>query len=114
MDYRFPHGNSVEEMKTPEFAEKMKQGPVGIIADRWRCLTPTLSCGRVRWLRAEQKIARLLQRHVRRQVVILNGDYRASADQARETADSQVLPPVRHVAGGRMRRCANHTVFALP
>ncbi len=31
-DYRFPHANSVDEMKTPEFAEKMKQGPVGIMS----------------------------------------------------------------------------------
>jgi len=31
-DYRFPYSNSVDEMKTPEFAEKMKQGPVGIMS----------------------------------------------------------------------------------
>jgi hypothetical protein len=30
-DYRFPHGSSVDDMKTPEFAEKMRQGPVGIM-----------------------------------------------------------------------------------
>jgi hypothetical protein len=30
-DYRFPFSNSVDEMKTPEWDEKMKQGPVGII-----------------------------------------------------------------------------------
>ena len=28
-DYRFPFSNSVEEMKSPAFEEKMKQGPVG-------------------------------------------------------------------------------------
>ena len=26
-DYRFPYSNSVDEMKTPEFEEKMKQVP---------------------------------------------------------------------------------------
>lgn len=31
-DYRFPYSSSVDEMKTPEFAEKMKQGPVGIMS----------------------------------------------------------------------------------
>ena len=31
-DYRFPHGNTVAEMTTPEFVEKMKQGPVGIMS----------------------------------------------------------------------------------
>ena len=31
-DYRFPHGNTVEEMTTPEFVEKMKQGPVGVMS----------------------------------------------------------------------------------
>jgi hypothetical protein len=30
-DYRFPHGITVEEMTAPEFVEKMKQGPVGIM-----------------------------------------------------------------------------------
>src|SRR4051794_27767681 len=33
-DYRFPFSNSVEEMKTPEFEEKMRQGPVGIMSIR--------------------------------------------------------------------------------
>jgi len=28
-DYRFPYSNSTEEMKGPEFTEKMKVGPVG-------------------------------------------------------------------------------------
>jgi len=28
-DYRFPYGNTVKEMETPAFKEKMKQGPVG-------------------------------------------------------------------------------------
>lgn len=31
-DYRFPYSNSTDEMKTPEFAEMMKQGPVGIMS----------------------------------------------------------------------------------
>jgi len=31
-DYRFPFSNSVAEMKTPAFEEKMKQGPVGIVS----------------------------------------------------------------------------------
>lgn len=31
-DYRFPHANTVGEMTTPEFEEKMKQGPVGIMS----------------------------------------------------------------------------------
>jgi len=31
-DYRFPYSNSVDEMKTPAFAEKMKRGPVGIMS----------------------------------------------------------------------------------
>ena len=31
-DYRFPHGNTVAEMTTPEFIDKMKQGPVGIMS----------------------------------------------------------------------------------
>jgi hypothetical protein len=31
-DYRFPHGNTVAEMTAPEFVEKMKQGPVGIMS----------------------------------------------------------------------------------
>src|SRR5438045_2091931 len=31
-DYRFPFSNSVDEMKTPEWDEKMKQGPVGIMS----------------------------------------------------------------------------------
>jgi hypothetical protein len=31
-DYRFPYARSTDEMTTPEFAEKMKQGPVGIIS----------------------------------------------------------------------------------
>ena len=30
-DYRFPFSNSVAEMKTPEWDEKMKQGPVGVL-----------------------------------------------------------------------------------
>jgi hypothetical protein len=33
-DYRFPYSNSTDEMKGPEFAEKMKQGPVGIMTIR--------------------------------------------------------------------------------
>lgn len=33
-DYRFPHGTTVKEMTTPEFVEKMKQGPVGIMSIR--------------------------------------------------------------------------------
>jgi hypothetical protein len=28
-DYRFPYGNTVKEMETPAFKEKMKHGPVG-------------------------------------------------------------------------------------
>jgi hypothetical protein len=31
-DYRFPFSNSVEEMKTPAFEEKMRQGPVGVMS----------------------------------------------------------------------------------
>jgi len=31
-DYRFPFSNSVDEMKTPEWDEKMKQGPVGVMS----------------------------------------------------------------------------------
>ena len=31
-DYRFPYSNSVDEMKTPEWDEKMKQGPVGVMS----------------------------------------------------------------------------------
>ena len=31
-DYRFPYSNSTEEMTAPEFVEKMKQGPVGIMS----------------------------------------------------------------------------------
>src|SRR5258706_15358150 len=31
-DYRFPYGNTTAEMTTPEFVEKMKQGPVGIMS----------------------------------------------------------------------------------
>jgi hypothetical protein len=31
-DYRFPHGVTVDEMTSPEFVEKMKQGPVGIMS----------------------------------------------------------------------------------
>src|SRR6266566_9427606 len=31
-DYRFPYSNSVDEMKTTEWDEKMKQGPVGILS----------------------------------------------------------------------------------
>ena len=31
-DYRFPFSNSVDEMKTPQWDEKMKQGPVGIMS----------------------------------------------------------------------------------
>ncbi|HEX2778546.1 MAG TPA: hypothetical protein VHM30_03535 [Gemmatimonadaceae bacterium] len=30
-DYRFPHGNTVAEMTSPEFVAKMNQGPVGIM-----------------------------------------------------------------------------------
>ena len=30
-DYHFPRANSMKEMSTPEFIEKMKQGPVGMI-----------------------------------------------------------------------------------
>src|ERR1700704_6158161 len=33
-DYRFPFSNSVDEMKTPEFDAKMKQGPVGVMSIR--------------------------------------------------------------------------------
>ena len=33
-DYRFPYSNSTAEMQGPEFAEKMKQGPVGIMSIR--------------------------------------------------------------------------------
>jgi len=33
-DYRFPYSNSTEEMKGPEFGEKMKQGPVGTMTIR--------------------------------------------------------------------------------
>jgi hypothetical protein len=33
-DYRFPYSNSVEEMKGPEFTEKMRRGPVGIMTIR--------------------------------------------------------------------------------
>jgi hypothetical protein len=33
-DYRFPYSNSTEEMKGPEFGEKMKQGPVGMMSIR--------------------------------------------------------------------------------
>jgi hypothetical protein len=33
-DYRFPFSNSTEEMKSPEFEEKMKQGPVGMMSIR--------------------------------------------------------------------------------
>ncbi len=31
-DYRFPFSNSVDEMKTPAWDEKMKQGPVGFMS----------------------------------------------------------------------------------
>lgn len=31
-DYRFPYSNSVDETKTPAFAEKMKEGPVGFMS----------------------------------------------------------------------------------
>ena len=31
-DYRFPFSTSVDEMKTPEWDEKMKQGPVGVMS----------------------------------------------------------------------------------
>jgi hypothetical protein len=31
-DYRFPFSNSVAEMKTPAWDERMKQGPVGIMS----------------------------------------------------------------------------------
>jgi len=31
-DYRFPYGTTVDEMTAPEFVEKMKQGPVGIMS----------------------------------------------------------------------------------
>ena len=31
-DYRFPFSNSVDEMKTPEWDAKMKQGPVGFMS----------------------------------------------------------------------------------
>ena len=31
-DYRFPFSNSTEEMRGPEFAEKMNQGPVRLFA----------------------------------------------------------------------------------
>lgn len=30
-DYHFPHANSMKEMSSPEFLEKMKQGPVGFM-----------------------------------------------------------------------------------
>ena len=30
-DYRFPYGRDTKEMTTPEFEEKMKQGPSGIM-----------------------------------------------------------------------------------
>jgi hypothetical protein len=30
-DYHFPHANSMKEMGSPEFLEKMKQGPVGMM-----------------------------------------------------------------------------------
>ena len=33
-DYRFPFSDSTKEMKSPEFAEKMNQGPVGILSIR--------------------------------------------------------------------------------
>ena len=33
-DYRFPYGNTTAEMTTPEFEEKMKQGPVGVMSIR--------------------------------------------------------------------------------
>ena len=33
-EYRFPYSNSVEEMESPAFKEKMKQGPVGIMSIR--------------------------------------------------------------------------------
>jgi hypothetical protein len=33
-DYRFPYSNSVDEMKSPEFEAKMKQGPVGMMSIR--------------------------------------------------------------------------------
>jgi hypothetical protein len=33
-DYRFPFSNDVEEMKSPAFEEKMKQGAVGIMTIR--------------------------------------------------------------------------------
>jgi hypothetical protein len=33
-DYRFPYSNSTKEMTGPEFGEKMKQGPVGIMTIR--------------------------------------------------------------------------------
>jgi hypothetical protein len=31
-DYRFPFSNSTDEMKTPAWDEKMKQGPVGVMS----------------------------------------------------------------------------------
>ena len=31
-DYRFPFSDSVDEMKTPEWDAKMKQGPVGVMS----------------------------------------------------------------------------------
>lgn len=31
-DYRFPYARTTEEMTAPEFVEKMKQGPVGIMS----------------------------------------------------------------------------------
>jgi hypothetical protein len=31
-DYRFPFSTSVDEMKTPEWDDKMKQGPVGVMS----------------------------------------------------------------------------------
>jgi len=30
-DYHFPHANDMKDMNSPEFIEKMKRGPVGII-----------------------------------------------------------------------------------
>src|SRR5205823_6098081 len=31
-DYRFPYGSTTKEMTSPEFIEKMKQGPVGVMS----------------------------------------------------------------------------------
>ena len=31
-DYRFPYGYTTKEMTAPEFVEKMKQGPVGVMS----------------------------------------------------------------------------------